>query len=459
MNPAFLTIKELNTALDKRKVSSVELANFFIDRLETLGRRFNAVAEITRDLALKQAAASDARRASGKTLGPLDGIPYGAKDLLSVAGLPTRWGSKGHADQVFPYDATTIETLHANGAVVVAKLAMIELAGGGNYNVAGASATGACGCAYDKGFWAGGSSSGSGSATALGAVPYSLGSETAGSIVCPSAFNGLTGYRPTYGRISRFGAMTLSWTLDRVGPMARNLEDAALVFRTLSIGPDSKDTSTQRWQPMHPAHSQKLRIGLLKEDFKGNDATACEKAYSHAVELLKKLGHTIVDVEYLKLPYNEALSIIVNAEQASAHENFIRGPRLAEMSDRNQIAGLSASLLTPATDYLWAQRMRNEVAKANVIWDKCDVIFTPTFYHGAPPIDQPFDKTFTKMGGDSGPSNLLGWPAIAFPIGFEGSLPLGGTVLAPCWREDLCEVLVRDFQAVTDYHLKKPAGL
>lgn len=453
MNPDFATLAELRKALDTKEISSKELTERSLHNLSTLGKEYRAVAELTTDLAMSQAQAADKRIAEGKTKGVLDGIPYGAKDLLATKGIPTRWGSPGHHDQVFDYDATAISKLSDAGAVLVAKLAMIELAGGGNYNVAGASATGACLSAYDKTRWAGGSSSGSGAATGLGCVPFALGSETAGSIVCPSAFNGLTGFRPTYGRISKYGAMTLSWTLDRVGPLARNAEDAATVFAALA-GYDEKDATTAKKRlNLHRSDDAKgLRIGLLKEDFKTNKAGDCEKAYQEAVEIFKRRGYEIVDVAYPDLPYNDALTIIINAEQASAHEAFIRGPRFNMLADVNQIAGFAASLLTPATDYLWAMRIRAEMVKANEVWKKCDVIFTPTFYHQAPPVDVTFDKSFELLGGDSGPSNLLGWPAMAFPIGFEGKAPLSATVLAPCWREDLCYKVARDYQMDTSWH-------
>ena len=235
----YSSIREMAKALATRKVSSVELTEMYLGRLKTLGAEHNAVAELTEELALKQAKQADEK----PTGSILNGIPFGAKDLLATKGIPTRWGSPGHDDQVFHYNATVIDKLAGAGAVLAAKLEMIELAGGGNYNVANASRMGPCLSAWDKSLWAGGSSSGSGAATALGCVGFSLGSETSGSIVCPSAFNGATGFRPTYGRVSRYGAMALCWTLDKLGPICRSADDCGLVLEAIA-GPDPKDVSS-----------------------------------------------------------------------------------------------------------------------------------------------------------------------------------------------------------------------
>jgi aspartyl-tRNA(Asn)/glutamyl-tRNA(Gln) amidotransferase subunit A len=334
---------------------------------------------------------------------------------------------------------------------------MIELAGGSNYNVAGASATGPCLSAFDKTRWAGGSSSGSGATTALGCVGYSLGSETSGSIVCPSAFNGATGFRPTYGRVSRHGAMALCWTMDKVGPICRSAEDCGIVLQTIS-GYDPADPTTIKEKLRLNARGPKPRIGLLKEDFKGNKADACEKAYNDALTVFKKLGYETVDVAYPDLPYGAAVGLIVDCEGASAHENYIRGPRFQELADINQVAGFAAALENRAVDYIWALRFRTEALKANEVWDKCDCIFTPTFYHASVPVDKSFDQTFNNFGGDGGPSNLLGWPALAFPFGYEDNAPIGGSVIAPAMREDICYRVAMDFQRETDWHTHRPSG-
>jgi aspartyl-tRNA(Asn)/glutamyl-tRNA(Gln) amidotransferase subunit A len=311
--------------------------------------------------------------------------------------------------------------------------------------------------AWDKSLWAGGSSSGSGAATALGCVGFSLGSETSGSIVCPSAFNGATGFRPSYGRVPRFGAMALAWTLDKLGPICRSAEDCGYVLEAIA-GRDPRDPSSLSEKLRLRRREPKPRIGILKETFKENDASAMSAAYDLTLATLRKLGYQVVEVAYPDMPYSAAVDIIVNAEGASAHEHFIRGDRFQKLQDINQVAGFAASLEVKAVDYLWALRLRTEALKANAVWEKCDCIFTPSFYHKAVPVDQPFDKTFNKMGGDNGPSNLLGWPAIAFPIGFEDGAPIGGQIIAPAYREDVCYRVAMDFQRSSDFHLRRPPG-
>ena len=447
----FSSIKQMAKALSDKQVSSVELTQMYLGRLKTLGHEHNSVAELTEDLAIAQAKVADSKPATSI----LHGIPFGVKDLLATKGIPTRWGSPGHADQVFDYNATVVQRLEDHGAVLLAKLEMIELAGGGNYNVANASRMGPCKSAWDKTLWAGGSSSGSGSSTALGCVGFSIGSETSGSIVCPSAFNGATGFRPTYGRVSRYGAMALCWTLDKLGPICRSAEDCGIVLEAIS-GPDPLDTTTLSTKLSLRSKGAKPRIGVVKEKFKESKAEVCEKAYHNVLDTLRKLGYETVEVAYPEMPYGMAVDIIVNAEGASAHEHFILSDRFQMLQDINQVAGFAAAMEVKAVDYLWAMRLRSEALKANVVWDKCDCIFTPSFYHRAIPIDQPFDKTWVNMGGDDGPSNLLGWPAIAFPIGFEDGAPIGGQIIAPALREDICLRVATDFQKHSDFHLKQP---
>ncbi len=449
----FSSIGELGAALRSKKVSSVELTQMYLERLRTLGAAHNAVAELTEDLAMRQARAADATSSSN----PLHGIPFGVKDLLATKGIPTRWGSPGHADQVFDYDATVVSRLQDAGGVLVAKLEMIELAGGGNYNVANASRMGPGKNAWDPSLWAGGSSSGSGISTALGCVGYSIGTETSGSITCPSAFNGCTGFRATYGRVSRHGAMALAWTLDKIGPICRSAEDCGLVLSAIA-GKDPNDPSTLD-QKLSLRSGKRPKIGLLKEDFAKNKADAAEKSYHFVLDTLRKMGYETADVAMPDLPYETAMNIIVDAEGASAHENFIRSDRFQMLQDVDQVAGFAAALETKAIDYLWAMRLRNEALQANRIWEKCDCIFTPVFYHKAVPVDQPLDKTWVNMGGEMiSPPNLLGWPAMAFPMGFEDGAPLGGQIIAPCFEEATCYRIVRDFQRVTDLHKKHPSG-
>jgi aspartyl-tRNA(Asn)/glutamyl-tRNA(Gln) amidotransferase subunit A len=223
-------VTDLAPLLRDRKVTSAALTNAYLERLEKLGDKLGAVVTITKDLARREAAAADAEIKAGKYRGPLHGVPYGVKDLLATKGIPTTWGAEPYKEQVFDYDATAVQKLREAGAVLVAKLAMVELAGGFGYGHADASFTGPGRTPWNLDFWSGGSSSGPGAATAAGLVAFSIGSETSGSIITPAAFCGVSGLRPTYGRVSRHGAMALSWTLDKLGPMCRNADDCGLVL-------------------------------------------------------------------------------------------------------------------------------------------------------------------------------------------------------------------------------------
>ena len=236
----FSSIPELNAKLRAREVSAEELARAFGERLAKLGPRYNALAlDLSRE-AVRRAKEVDGEIKRTRFRGPLQGIPYGAKDLLAFAGRPTTCGAPPYATQVFPHSAAVIQKLDRTGAVLAGKLAMVELAGGGGYRTAGASLTGPGLNPWDRARWSGGSSSGSAAAVAVGLVPFSLGSETYGSIVTPAAFCGVTALRPTYGLVSRYGAMALSWTLDRIGPFCRSAEDCGLVLQEISGG-DSRD--------------------------------------------------------------------------------------------------------------------------------------------------------------------------------------------------------------------------
>jgi aspartyl-tRNA(Asn)/glutamyl-tRNA(Gln) amidotransferase subunit A len=239
----FAGIAELNRMLRAKEATALDLARAFGRRLETLGPRYNALALPLTERAIRQAKAVDAEIKRGRLRGPLQGVPYGAKDLLSVAGQITTWGARPCASQVFDYDAAVIQKLESAGAPLVGKLAMVELAGGPGYRYAAASLTGPGRNPWDRSRWSGGSSSGSAIAVAAGLVPFAIGSETSGSILTPAAFCGVTALRPTYGLVSRYGAMPLSWTLDKLGPFCHSAEDCGLVLETIAGG-DHRDPGT-----------------------------------------------------------------------------------------------------------------------------------------------------------------------------------------------------------------------
>ncbi len=453
------TAAEVGRRVQRREVSSVEVTTACLEALGTRGRALNAVAELTADLALAQAARADREIAAGHIRGPLHGVPYGAKDLLATRGIPTRWGSPAHRDQVFDYDATAIERLRDAGAVLVAKLAMVELAGAGGYAYAAASLTGPGRNPWDPGRWTGGSSSGSGAAVGGGLVPFALGSETWGSIVLPSAFCNVCGLRPTYGRVPRFGAMALSWTLDKIGPMARSAEDCALVLAAIA-GPDPRDASSTAG-PFSFDHivaaGRPLRLGVLAHDYTAADASEAQARFMAALEVFRAQGHAIGEATLPDYPYDAAARTIVQVEGAAAFENLIRGPRLGELANLEQQAGLIASLDVPGVDYLRALRIRTLAGPVAIgVFARFDALVAPTVLRVATPLEQRLDEALQGMGGNGGPGNLLGWPSISIPMGpGRDGLPLGLELIGPPDSEATLLALAMQFQRDTSWHNRR----
>src|SRR5664279_5616754 len=294
----FATIPELNARIASKEVSAEELAHAFALRLEQLGPRYNALALPLTELAVRQAKAVDKDLKRGRTLGPLQGIPYGVKDLLSFAGKPTTWGAKPYAGQVFDYSATVIEKLAGAGAVLAGKLAMVELAGGGGYRYAAASLTGPGLNPWDRTRWSGGSSSGPAAAVAAGLVAFAIGSETSGSIVTPASYCGVTALRPTYGLVSRYGAMALSWTLDKLGPFARSAEDCGLILQAIA-GSDAKDPGSAGkgfyYAPQYSRPLKELKIGYAAVDFAERAEEPARPAFQAALAAIRETGVTLVE--------------------------------------------------------------------------------------------------------------------------------------------------------------------
>src|SRR5215469_9781398 len=286
----FSTIGELNARLVAKEISAVELARAFVERLQQLGPRYNALALGLRPEAIRKAEAVDKEIKRGRLHGPLQGIPYGVKDLLSYAGQPTTWGAKPYAAQVFDYNATVVDKLLGVGAVITGKLSMVELAGGGGYRFASASLTGPGLNPWDRTRWSGGSSSGSAAAVAAGLVTFAIGSETSGSIVTPASFCGVTALRPTYGLVSRHGAMALSWTLDKLGPFAHSAEDCGLILQVIA-GKDSSDPGSAGksfyYTPQYAREMKSVRIGYAPVDFAEWAAPATRPAFDAALGVLK----------------------------------------------------------------------------------------------------------------------------------------------------------------------------
>jgi aspartyl-tRNA(Asn)/glutamyl-tRNA(Gln) amidotransferase subunit A len=343
----FATIPELSARIASKEVSAEELARAFASRLEQLGPRYNALALPLTELALRQAKAVDKELKLGRTLGPLQGIPYGVKDLLSFAGKPTTWGAKPYAAQVFDHSATVIEKLADAGAVLAGKLSMVELAGGGGYRYAAASLTGPGLNPWDRTRWSGGSSSGSAAAVAAGLVTFAIGSETSGSILSPASYCGVTALRPTYGLVSRYGAMALSWTLDKLGPFAHSAEDCGLVLHAIA-GSDAKDPGPAGksfyYTPQYTRPMKELRIGYAPADFSDRADPSARPAFDAALAVLKDSGAQLVETKLPAFPYEQVLRTILAAEQGAVFEPLITSGKVEELADQAQIAGLRASL-------------------------------------------------------------------------------------------------------------------
>lgn len=474
-HPLFLTISELAAGLRRKRFSAVELARGALDRLDAEGGRYNAVASVMPDRALREARAADARRQSGRRIGMLDGIPYGAKDLLAARGARTTWGAPPFARQVLDFDAAVVESLHGAGAVLVAKLAMIELAGGGGYRYASASLQGPCRNPWNLEHWSGGSSSGTGAAVAAGLVPFGIGSETSGSILSPSSNCGVTGLRPTYGLVSRFGAMALSWTMDKIGPMCRSAEDCGLVLEAIA-GADPRDPgSAGRGFRMPRGPRRRLsgvRVGYLAEDFEEGVRPTAQAAMRDAVAAFRSLGVKWKRVSLPPLPIDAAARTVIRAEGSAAFRDLLNGRMPPRLADRRQALGLMAGLQVTAVDYLSAMRVRRLLQGALAgIFAEVDVILAPTRFAPAGRIDEPLDPLWrtqprgrARRGAPRGVTlvpagNLAGIPALSLPCGFSTTrLPVAVQLVGRPFAEALLVDLGRAYQSITDWHRRIPPG-
>ena len=483
----FATISDLRTLLDRRAISPDELAKETLRGLETDGVALHAVATLLPDRAHRDASRA-ATLLHRPVVGRLTGIPWGAKDLFAVRGAPTTWGVPAYADRHEARDATVVRRLGTAGAVLVAKLATIELAGGWGYRYPGASATGAARTPWNLDHWAGGSSSGSGAAVAAGIVPFALGSETSGSIVTPAAFCGVTGLRPTLGLVSRAGAMPLSWTLDKVGPLARTALDAYDVLRAIA-GPDEADVDTLAASFRHVPRGPKgrpvtarrrpsmpnpppvealasLRIGFAESDFTEAPAPGARAAFGQALADMQRLGATWVDARLpADLPYGAIVSLIGGVEGAAAHADLIDGPAFDSLVDETQKASLLAAREVLARDYVDALRGRRLVQNAfSRLFDDVDLIATIARPDGAPRFDRALDAVTTGLS-DAPPgnrsivaaANVAGLPAIIVPCGFtDAGLPVALQLVGPAWSEPLLVAVGAWYQTITDWHRRRP---
>ncbi len=446
---AFLPVTELSELVRRKRVTSVELTQMYLARLKRYDPVLKCVISLTEDRALEKARAADAELSRGKYRGPLHGIPWGAKDLLAVHDYKTTWGAGPFKDQVIDADATVVQRLDSAGAVLVAKLTLGELAQGDIWF----GATTKNPWKVDQG--SSGSSAGPASATAAGLVGFAIGSETLGSISSPSTRCGTTGLRPTFGRVPRTGAMALSWTMDKLGPICRSAEDCALVLDAI-YGPDGQDNTIIpadfHWDAnLSP---KTLRIGYVKSAFDTpltdpadpkRTLHGSKKFDDAALDVFKRLGINLIPVDLPDLPY-DAMRLILSAEAAASFDELTRSDRdklLVQQGKFDWPNSFRTSRFIPAVDYVNANRLRSV---AILLWDdlmrKVDVIVTPT---NAANLSQLVA------------TNLTGHPAVIVPNGFrDDGTPVSLTFLAGLFEEGKALAVARAYQEATGFHLKHP---
>lgn len=433
---AFAPVSELSGYIRTRQLSSVELTELYLRRLERYDPYLRCVVTLTGDLALEQARRADADLAAGRYRGPLHGIPWGAKDLLATRGIRTTWGASPYQDQVFDEDATVVRRLADAGAVLLAKLTLGELAWGDVWF--GATTRNP----WDLGQGSSGSSAGSAAATAGGLVGFAIGSETWGSIVSPATVCGATGLRPTFGRVSRAGAMALSWSMDKLGPICRTAEDCALVFAAIH-GADQLDAASVdlpfAWPA--PVRLPELRIGYIASAFaQEHDGRANDE---QVLEVLRSLGPNLVPIELPDYPV-EALSIILNVEAAAAFDDLTRSGRDDLLVRQEQDAwpnSLRAARLIPAVEYVQANRVRTLAMRAlDQVMRRVDLYVGPS-----------------HVGGNLLLTNLTGHPAVVLPNGFtEAGMPTSITFTGRLYDEATLLAVARAYQQATAFHLRHP---
>lgn len=436
---AFEPVTVLSELIRRRRVSSMQLTRMYLDRLRRYDALLRPVVTITEERALRQAAAADAEISRGRYRGPLHGIPWGAKDLLAVRGYRTTWGAAPFREQLIDEDATVVQRLDNAGAVLVAKLSLGELAWGDEWF----GGTTRNPWKHDQG--ASGSSAGPGSATAAGLVGFSIGSETLGSISSPSTRNGVTGLRPTFGRIPKTGAMALSWSMDKLGPMCRSVEDCALVFEAIH-GPDGLDHSAVREHPFTwdaRVTPRQLRIGMFEDAFGRDEKQYANKKWDMAaLDILRAQGATLIPLKIPEAPY-DSMRMILSAEAAAAFEELTRTGRDRELTRQGKNTWptvFRAARFIPAVDYINANRVRTLAMQQWLdLFRDVDVIVAPT--------------SSTQLVA----TNFTGHPAVILPNGFrEDGTPVSITFLGKLFGESDLLAVAHSYQSATDWHRRRP---
>src|SRR6266498_1834436 len=437
---AFATLPQLAELIRTRKLSPIELTRMYLGRLKRFGPKLNCIVTLTEDLALAQAAAADREIKAGKYRGPLHGIPWGAKDLFATKGIRTTWGAEPYRDQVINYDATVVERLRDAGAVLLAKLSMGALAQGGRW-FAGMTRN-PWQVEEDK-TGSSGSSAGPAAATAAGLVGFSIGTETLGSIISPSSRCGVVGLRPTYGRVSRYGAMGLSWTMDKIGPISRGVEDCAAVLQGI-YGPDGRDLTVGdvpfNWESGTPLAS--MKIGYIKTEFDQQQDPERKTIYQQALDALKSAGANLQPIEMPKFSV-AALRIILVAEAATAFDDITRDGRVSQLS--GQEPGdwpntFRSSRFIPAVEYIRAQRARRLLMQEmDTLMSQWNVFVSPA----------PGSLSLLI-------TNLTGHPAVVVPCGFPKGLPQSIMFTGGLYDEGAPLRVALAYERATQWHAMHP---
>jgi len=462
----YLPIRRLAELLRTRQLSPVELSDSYLARSERIGPALNAYASLTPELARQQARDAEREITKGRYRGPLHGIPYAPKDLLATRGARTTWGARPYAAQRLDEDATVIERLKHAGAIMIGKAAMIELAGGLGYTSGDASLSGPCRNPWNTRYWTCGSSSGSAAIASAALAAFTLGSDTRGSIICPSSHCGITGMRPSFGRVSRYGAMAIAWSMDKIGPMARTADCCGLILSAIA-GHDPRDreslpdpiASFPYQRPL--TRAAPLRIGRLTNVFPRADG-AIRDASDRALRVMEAHGAIVADAELPDGPFEEAAELVILMEAASSFSDLLRSGRCAELHDpHGQINGY-ASLEFSSADYLQVQRVRAFLQKSiDALFDRFDVIAAPgeaetPFLLSAPPEAEETEGPMDSRQPDA-ISSLCGLPAVTVPCGFTAdNLPLGVQFIGRALNDRAVLEAAHLFQMHTDWHLKQP---
>ena len=454
---AFADVVSLQALLGTKQISSLELTDLYLARLEKYGPVYNAVVTVLHERARREAKRADRERARGAVRGPLHGIPYGVKDLLATPDAPTTWGAAPYRKQRFGFDATVIKRLSDAGAVLLAKLAMVELAGGFGYNDADASFTGPGRTPWNAAFWSGGSSSGSGIAVSAGLVGFAIGSETAGSILFPSLACGVTGLRPTYGRVSRHGAMALCWSLDKLGPLARSARDGEIILRAIAGVDPADPTAVER---PFPAPRRRPKIAVLKHATRGC-MPAVARNFNASLRVLATFCDLVPNIALPDMPYGAAVGTIVNAEGAAAFRDLIESGRSRELQQKDDRYGGYVAYATPAVEYIDAQRQRTLMnAAVHEAFGAYDAVVSPTIPTVTYPIGKPFDKTYTEFADTPeliSCGNLAGLPALAMPNGSgDHGLPTSIALMGTAFNETRLTAIGKTYQSLTAFHTRRP---